>query len=163
MSLNTTIGGSTADSYVTVDEADAYHANFGNTDWADIATDALKEVALRKAAQYIDTKSFQGVKVTSTQALEWPRYNVVVDGYDVSSSAIPDDIKVAQMEAALIASTQSLTPNLSNGSVIEETVGKITKRYSDYTKDGGKKWPLVDNLLAGYVTGGGNFHRVQRV
>lgn len=163
MALDTTISGSTADSYVTVAEADTYHENYGNTAWAAIATTALKEVALRKAAQYIDTKSFRGVKVTSTQSLEWPRYNVVVDGYDISSLTIPSAIKAAQMEAALIASAQSLTPNLSNGSVIEETVGKITKRYSDYTKDGGKKWSLVDKMLAGYVTGGGNFHRVQRV
>lgn len=163
MALDTTIGGTTADSYVTVAEADTYHANYGNTDWAAIATTALKEVALRKAAQYIDIKTFQGVKVTSTQSLEWPRYNVVVDDYDISSLTIPSAIKTAQMEAALIASSESLTPNLSNGAVIEETVGKITKRYSDYSKDGGKKWPLVDKLLAGYVTGGGNFHRVQRV
>lgn len=163
MALDTTIGGSTADSYVTVAEADTYHANFGNTDWATISTTQLKEVALRKAAQYLDTKIFQGIKVASTQALEWPRYNVVIEGYDVLSNSIPADIKTAQMEAALIASTQSLTPNLSNGAVIEETVGKITKRYSDYTKDGGKKWSLVDKLLAGYVASGGNFHRVQRV
>jgi len=163
MALDTTVGGANSDSYASVTEADTYHAAYGNTAWAAISTTALKEAALRKAAQYIDTKAFVGVKTTSTQALEWPRYNVIVDGYDVLSNAIPNDIKVAQMEAALIASSESLTPNLSNGSVIEETVGKITKRYSDYTKDGGKKWPLVDKLLAGYVTGGGNFHRVQRV
>ena len=30
MALDTTIGGSTADSYVTVAEADTYHANFEN-------------------------------------------------------------------------------------------------------------------------------------
>lgn len=163
MALDTTIGGTTADSYVTVAEADTYHANFGNTDWSAIATDALKEAALRKAAQYLDTKSYQGIKTASTQALEWPRYDVVIDGYLIPSDTIPTAIKNAQMEAALIASAQSLTPNLSNGSVIEETVGKITKRYSDYTKDGGKKWPLVDKLLRGYTMGGENFHRVVRV
>ena len=163
MALDTTVGGANSDSYASVTEADTYHAAYGNTAWAAISTDALKEAALRKAAQYIDTKAFVGIKTTSAQALEWPRYNVIVDGYDVLSNAIPNDIKVAQMEAALVASTESLTPNLSNGAVIEETVGKITKRYSDYTKDGGKKWPLVDKLLRGYTNGGGNFHRVNRV
>ena len=163
MALDTTLGGANSDSYASVTEADTYHAAYGNTAWAAISTSALKEAALRKAAQYIDTKAFVGIKTTSAQALEWPRYNVIVDGYDVLSNAIPNGIKVAQMEAALIASSESLTPNLSNGSVIEETVGKITKRYSDYTKDGGKKWPLVDKLLRGYTSGGGNFHRVNRV
>lgn len=162
MSLDTTVGGTNSDSYASVTEADTYHAAYGNAAWAAISTAALKEAALRKAAQYIDTKSFVGIKTTSTQALEWPRYDGTVDGYDVLSNAIPNDIKVAQMEAALIASSESLTPNLSNGSVIEETVGKITKRYSDYTKDGGKKWPLVDKLLRGYTMGGENFHRVIR-
>lgn len=160
MALDTTVGGANSDSYASVTEADTYHAAYGNTAWAAISTIALKEAALRKAAQYIDTKSFVGVKTSSSQALEWPRYNVTIDGYDVLSSAIPAAIKTAQMEAALIASAESLTPNLSNGSVIEETVGKITKRYSDYTKDGGKKWPLVDKLLRGYTMGGENFHRV---
>ena len=163
MALDTTVGGANSDSYASVAEADTYHAAYGNTAWAAISTSALKEAALRKAAQYIDTKAFLGIKTASTQALEWPRYNVIVDGYDVLSNAIPNGIKVAQMEAALIASSESLTPNLSNGSVIEETVGKITKRYSDYTKDGGKKWPLVDKLLRGYTNGGCNFHRVNRV
>lgn len=162
MALDTTVGGENSDSYASVTEADTYHAAYGNTAWAAISTSALKEAALRKAAQYIDTKVFIGVKVSATQALEWPRYQVEIGGYCVSSETIPSDIKVAQMEAALIASSESLTPNLSNGSVIEETVGKITKRYSDYTKDGGKKWPLVDKLLRGYTMGGENFHRVMR-
>ena len=162
MALDTTVGGANSDSYASVTEADTYHAAYGNTAWAAISTEAIKEAALRKAAQYLDIKVFVGVKVSSTQALEWPRYQVEIGGYCVSSATIPSDIKVAQMEAALIASSESLTPNLSNGSVIEETVGKITKRYSDYTKDGGKKWPLVDKLLRGYTIGGENFHRVIR-
>ena len=163
MALDTTVGGANSDSYASVTEADTYHEAYGNTAWAAISTTALKEAALRKAAQYLDTKAFAGIRASSTQALEWPRYDVVIGGYDVSNTVIPNDIKVAQMEAALIASAESLTPNLSNGSVIEETVGKITKRYSDYSKDGGKKWPLVDKLLRGYTMGGENFHRVVRV
>jgi len=163
MALDITVGGSSSDSYATVAEADTYHAAYGNTAWAAISTSALKEAALRKAAQYLDTKTFVGIKASSTQSLEWPRYDVVIGGYDVSNTIIPNDIKVAQMEAALIASSESLTPSLSNGSVIEETVGKITKRYSDYSKDGGKKWTLVDKLLRGYTMGGENFHRVVRV
>lgn len=163
MALDTTVGGANSDSYASVTEADTYHAAYGNTAWAAISTTALKESALRKAAQYLDTKTFVGIKASSTQALEWPRYDVVIGGYDVLSNSIPVAIKNAQMEAALIAGAESLTPNLSNGSVIEETVGKITKRYSDYTKDGGKKWPLVDKLLRGYTMGGENFHRVVRV
>lgn len=163
MALDTTVGGANSDSYASVTEADTYHAAYGNTAWAAISTSELKEAALRKAAQYLDTKTFVGIKASSTQSLEWPRYDVVIGGYDVSNTVIPNDIKVAQMEAALIASAETLTPNLSNGSVIEETVGKITKRYSDYSKDGGKKWTLVDKLLRGYTMGGENFHRVVRV
>jgi len=52
-----------AESYISVADADVYLANMGRTSWA-AATTAAKEIALRKATQYIDTAySFRGARV----------------------------------------------------------------------------------------------------
>ena len=59
MSLDTTIGGSSADSYATIADADAYHVKFNNTSWATL--DAVsKEAALRVGVRYVDGYQYSG-------------------------------------------------------------------------------------------------------
>ena len=65
-------GLTTAVAYVAVADADAYHTAMGNTAWT--GTDAAKEIALRRATQYLDNRyTYRGTRLTSTQALEWPQ------------------------------------------------------------------------------------------
>lgn len=162
MALDTTIGGASADSYSTVVEADTYHSLMGNAAWALLA-DAVKESSLRVAAQYIDTTyQFIGDKYTATQALEWPRGNVVVDDFAIAVDVIPVQIKSAQIEAALRASTATLVPDVAGGSVAEKTVDVITVKYSEYTNNGQKKYPAIDRLLRKFIAYGLNSHRVIR-
>lgn len=84
-----------ADSYVSVDDATAYHAARGNTGWATAgssdggqspASFAAQEAALRRATTFIDATyrgRFPGYPLKGrAQALEWPRsgaYVVVPD------------------------------------------------------------------------------------
>ena len=48
-------GVSGAESYISVVDADDYHTNHGNTSWGSADTTA-KEIALRKASEYLDGK-----------------------------------------------------------------------------------------------------------
>lgn len=162
MALDVTVGGANADSYGTIAEADAYHAAFGNSDW-DHHQDSIKEAALRRAAQYIDTTyAFIGAVASSTQALQWPRSGAVVDTFAIDSDVIPTAVKRAQFEAAYRSLDQDLSADIEPGNVTEETVDVITVKYSEYSNNGQKKFPVIDKLLQKYVLGGSGYHRVVR-
>lgn len=84
-----------ANSYVTALELTAYATARGIT----ISDD--EEQLLIRAMDYIESLVYQGVKSNSEQSLQWPRYNVVIDDYLVSSDAIPNELKKGQIEVAL--------------------------------------------------------------
>ena len=118
------ISGSDTDSYVTVLEYDDHTVNYlGN----DTATKSLieKERYLRRAAQILDFKwSWSGRKTKSTQSREFPRTGLIDgDGYSISSTIIPKEVKYAQMETAdaLVAGV-NLTPVIESGTVKRENV-----------------------------------------
>lgn len=107
MALDTTIGGTASDSYATLAEYEAYVASQGLTPLS--GSDAQHEAELRRAAVAIDSSyPFRGVKNTSTQALEWPRYSdaagytgpATYDPYPIIPTEIPRAIKLAQIEMA---------------------------------------------------------------
>lgn len=158
MALDTTIGGVNADSYVSIADADAYHANRGLADasWKTLAP-GIKEGALRKATQYLDaTYKFCGIKITRTQALRWPRYNVWIDGYMVNYNELPKYLIAACCELALRATVQDLDPDLEPLLVTKETVGPISVDYSPIQRYSGRKFfDYVESLLAPILLGGG--------
>lgn len=90
--------------YGTVAEADTYHTERGNTDWA--GTDAEKETAMRRGSEYIDQQyrtRFPGWPTGDrSQVLEWPR-NWAFDIYqnDIPSDEVPREVEQASYEAAL--------------------------------------------------------------
>ena len=89
MSLDTTVGGASAESYASVLEADTYHSNRGNIAWTALATPA-KEQALRKATDYLTQiyrERWKGYRVDNTQALDWPRLNVGINDGGIISRA----------------------------------------------------------------------------
>ena len=146
-----------ADSLVSVAIADAYHTAMGNTTWT--GTDAAKEIALRRATQYIDNRyTYRGTKLTSTQALAWPRVGYE-DGYTVEAWPVAN-LKAACCEAALRALSDTLQTDVAADQVTEETVGPITVKYAQ--KTGQTRYPVVDSLLARYSIGGAGMLRIER-
>lgn len=162
MSLDTTIGGSAADSYVSIADALTYHAAMGNADWA-AAAEADQEVALRRATRYLDGRyrnRWRGSRKTRDQALAWPRINVYdEDGFIVSSTTIPDAIEKATLEAAIreLAEPGALTPDLDRGGQIKrEKVGDIEVEYTDGAT-ARTVLTQIDEILSGLLgAGGGN-------
>lgn len=83
MALDSTVGGSAANSYASVAEADVYFANsYGKTLWAPVGN-VDKGILLIEATRLLDTLvKWNGYRSTSTQALAWPRAWVKdPDGY----------------------------------------------------------------------------------
>lgn len=121
MALITTPGDITANSYASLDEANAYHTARGNNfTWAGI--DIAKEAALIRATQWLDGR--YGHRWPGTrwrlrlQALDWPR----VDAYDrdaglIDGSLIPVEVLNATCEAAMreLVTPGVLSPDLTPG------------------------------------------------
>ena len=145
-----------AESYISVADASTYHAARGNTAWAALATDALREAALRKATDFmrqVYRSRWQGYKVNEDQALDWPRYYVEVEGYAIDSDIVPTEIKNACAELALRASAADLNPDLTQG-VAREKVGQIEVEY-DKASPQFTRYRAIDALLSPYLKAGG--------
>jgi hypothetical protein len=162
MALTATIGSSSADSYVTLAEAATYHANRGNTAW-DAADSEAQEWAARKATDYLDSHyAWRGGRVASTQALDWPRAGVTVDGYVVATTVLPAALKAACFELALKALSAELLTDADAQYVESVTVGPITRKLSARGNGGQKRYSAVDALLRDLVRGGNNSIEVVR-
>lgn len=112
MSLDATAGGVSSNSYATVAEADAYHANhLYASAWTGAIT-ANKEAALIWATRLLDEQAdWHGYPTTLTQALRWPRSWVPDrDGQVwVSNAIVPTFLQNATAELARWLLTEDRT------------------------------------------------------
>jgi len=146
-----------AESYCTVAFANTYLANRGYTAWDALDDTDAKEPALRKATDYMLAMfkgRWQGTIVDEDQALDWPRYGVIVDGYDVAYDSVPLAVQKACAELAYRASTADLSPDLSQG-VLSESVGPISVTY-DKSSPQFTRYRAIDALLSPYLKAGGS-------
>lgn len=124
-----------ANSYVDLSYFNTYLSTNGVTT---TATDSQKEIYLKKAITYLEgfRTRFLGKKYKAEQALQWPRLYVVIDGFEVSETTIPTELKDAQCQLAV---EQILGNDLfpkpktskSEGAVIEKTIGPLTKKFAN--------------------------------
>lgn len=160
-------GLSNAESYISVSDTTAYHAARGNTAWAAIATDTLREQYLRQATDYMVAKytsRWQGYKVyPESQALDWPRYGLVVDYVEIAYNIVPYAVKKACAELALRAASSELAPDLSQAAVSEQ-VGSIAVTYNANSPQA-TRYQLVDMILAPFLVCAVDspFLRIERV
>lgn len=117
-----------ANSYVSDAEYVAYAAARGKTIGSDEAT---REIELIKAMDFIESHrdKFKGIKRTQDQALQWPRYNVAIDGYTIENDVIPDELKNAQMEAGMYLNSAELLRTGSVQDVQREKLGQLEVSY----------------------------------
>lgn len=157
-----------ADSYASIIAADARCTSLGLTAWAALAEES-KEIALRKATQFMATyrTRWAGRRVYQQQALDWPRYNVMVDGFTVPSTIVPADVVNACIDLAVRAGIgEDLLPDLDTGSnaIKKDKTGPLETEYFQNTTDARERFVAVDALLAPYFgsAGGGNSIKVTR-
>ena len=126
------------DSYVTVAEADAYHAIRPSANaWAAL-TEPEKERRLVAASDYLDSQYiFNGKKTDENQPREFPRNG---------SNEIPTAIKKAVFELAL---QDSLTSNAS-AEVKREKVDVLEVEYFQ-SDDGAIRFGYIDGLLRPFL------------
>lgn len=166
MALDTTIGGASADSYVTLAEYEAYVAAMGLTPLS--GNDTQHEAELRRAAVAMDASyQFRGTKHTVAQAREWPRSEALrnltgmaFDPYPIRPDEIPQRVKNAQMEMAWIIHQGQNPLATYEGGVRREKIDVIEVEYAGGR--GRPRFDAVDRILAPYVVSGPGQSRMVR-
>jgi hypothetical protein len=117
-----------ANSYVSDADYTAYAAARGKTIGASAA---IRDQELILAMDYIESHraQFQGSKVSSAQALQWPRTGAYIDGFAIGSDEIPQELKSAQIEAAILANSTALLPSGNTQNVQSEKLGELQISY----------------------------------
>lgn len=171
--IDATLSGTTANSYVTLAEANTYFETAPDSaTWTDKTTDQRNR-ALISATRWLDSLSFYGSRCTDTQALSWPRENYKVDGLPLACTLIPPRIKTATYELAralandpnAIIGTSGLT-----GTYDEVSLGELRVKYNSTSQTPGlinnvfDVYPWLQSYLGAYTLGGAANYmvRVQR-
>jgi hypothetical protein len=135
-----------ANSFVTDAEFVAYAAARA----VDIpATDAEREPLLILAVDYLFKKEekMQGCRVSVEQMLMFPRSGVCLFGFNVDSDAIPDNLKNAQMEAALYENVAELLINDQGQNISREKLDVMEIAYFSGGSTPSDNYQKVDAYL----------------
>lgn len=119
-----------ADSYISLVDAKALAAKYGLSLPDD---DAQAEAALRNGAVYIGLQEpmMCGSRVSASQSLAYPRRGVTLYGFPVLPTAIPDQIKLAQVIAGVEYGKGTDVRASSDGRAtsLERVEGAVTVEY----------------------------------
>lgn len=163
-------GKSNSESYISVADADTYHSNRGNTDWAALTT-TVKEQLLRKATEYmvaVYRLRWDGYRYVNTQALDWPRIYVPVrdicsvNAYPeyVDFDVVPVLVQNACAEFALKANAETLLDDQEQVT-IREKVGPIEVEYDKFSPQS-KRYLQIENSLSIYFASSANQVKLMR-
>jgi len=153
-------GLATAESYISVADADARHTAFGNSDWT--GATSVKEAALRRATAHMEQayrERWKGTRLRPDQGLSWPRYGVVVDTWYVETTIVPAEVASACADLALKALAGDLNADLTR-TVIREKVGPIETEYAPNAPEA-TRYRAIDMALAPYLKAGGSVSLVR--
>lgn len=171
-------GKADAESYISVADATAYHAARGNSAWAGLASDTVREQMLRRATDFMVAtykQRWKGVPVSTVQALDWPRayvereYSYSTLGTPPSSidgnlwwpsDEVPTAVQRACAELALRAIDGDLAPDLG-APVVREKVGPIETEFAPGARQT-TVFRAIEGMLAPFFIAGGGQIKVVR-
>ena len=161
--INATIKSETANSYVTLTEANSYFETVPDSSTWTNKTDDQKKRSLISAARWIDTLVFYGDRCDDGQALKFPRNNYQVDGVELACTTIPNGIKYAQYELAraLANDTDAITGTTGKeGNISEAKLGDLEVKFNTTSQNTGSinnimdVYPWLQSYLGAYMLGG---------
>lgn len=171
VTIDTTVGGASTNSYVDVTTATTYlGARLNASAWTTASTDD-QAAALVEAFRSLNQLLYSGNRAADIQAAQWPRwYATNPDATAFSwqyydSTIIPQRMKDAQCELALEflrAGTTDIASQDSTVGIIEKTVDVLTTRYADpYQRPQGlARFPRVMGLISPLLASSSNSGRV---
>ena len=170
--INATVKGENANSYVTLAEANDYFDTSPDSSTWTNKTDDQKKRSLISATRWIDTFVFYGDRCDDGQALKFPRNNYQVDGVELACTKIPNNIKYAQYELAraLANDTDAITGTTGKeGNISEAKLGDLEVKFNTATQGTGSVnnivdvYPWLQSYLGAYMLGGAGSYQVRVV
>jgi len=164
--VETGLGLSNAESYASVADSVAYHSGIGDNTWSGI-TATEQEQALRRATVYLVGKyrmRWAGSRMTTSQALDWPRSSVpVVDTPHRSyypNDSVPREVVAACCAMARRAAAGELLSDQGQRAS-SVTVGPISKTF-EAGSTVATQYPEINALLRPLLRSGGGQIRMVR-
>lgn len=97
--------------------------------------DSACQVLLVKAMDYLERLDYKGFKFKQFQALRWPRYDVIIEGWPLLMNQIPQELIFAQCALANAYQTIELLPTgqpWDHGSVMADSIaGAVSESYAN--------------------------------
>lgn len=161
ITIDSTVGGASANSFVLLAEADSYMESRLNASTWDSADPDNQNRALAEATRYLSALGWQGRASSSTQALAWPR-DWVVNPDDpnldyFSNAAIPTRIKNATCELAFQFIKAGATDLAALDPKVEIQRSQVDVLVTDYVaygrRQGLARYPSVYRLIAPLLDG----------
>ena len=161
--INATVKGENANSYVTLTEANSYFETVPDSTTWDNKTVDQKNRSLIAATRWIDSFVYYGDRCDDGQALKFPRNNYQVDGVELACSKIPNNIKYAQYELAraLANDTDAITGTTGKeGNISEAKLGDLEVKFNIASQGTGSinnildVYPWLQSYLGAYMLGG---------
>lgn len=137
-----------ANTYASIADADAYHADRAFTAWED-ATDDEKATALIRSTDYLNGLPWIGRKV-SHRVMAWPRVDVCIDGYAVGSDDVPDDVIMAccYMAGEFIGGADPLAAQ--DRALSSMKVGSVEMAWEQGSSQA-TQYPALRSILRGFI------------
>ena len=170
--ITATLSSATANSYVTLTEANTYFETVPDSStWTD-KTDDQKNRSLIAATRWIDTLNYYGSRCDNGQALKFPRNNYKIDNVELTCTTIPNNIKYAQYELAraLANDTSAVTGTTGkDGNFSEVQLGDLQVKYNTDSQGTGSinnilyVYPWLQSYLGAYMLGGSGTYQARVV
>lgn len=131
-----------AESYASAEDLALYAVKFGTVIPAGVPE---QEALLRRAALAMDGKTWKGRKMSSEQALSWPRRGVELDCQIKPDNYLPARIQYGQMALAAEIHQDDIDPvEKRKGAVtLERVEGAVTREYATITNTSGRLLPAA--------------------
>ena len=170
--ITATLSSATANSYVTLAEANDYFETVPDSSTWTNKTDDQKNRSLIAATRWIDTLSYYGSRCDNGQALKFPRNNYKIDNVELTCTTIPNNIKYAQYELAraLANDTSAVTGTTGkDGNFSEVQLGDLQVKYNTDSQGTGSinnildVYPWLQSYLGAYMLGGSGTYQTRVV
>lgn len=147
-----------ANTYASIADANAYWSGRANEAWAN-ATDDEKSSALIQATDYLNGLPWTGRKV-AIRTMAWPRVDVKVDGHELGSDEIPEEVVQAccYMAGEIIGGATPLAA--TDRALTKLTAGAVSMEW-DAASSQAPQYPALKSILRGYITVGNTFRLVR--